>query len=52
VVVDKADRGRALTDSRGDALQRPVPDVADREDPGQGFRPPTAGAARMKVWRY
>jgi hypothetical protein len=39
VVVDKADGCRTFTDSCGDAFDRPVPDVADREDPGQaGFQ--------------
>jgi hypothetical protein len=39
MVMHQADGDRARTDGRGDAFDRPVPDVADREDPGQaGFQ--------------
>jgi hypothetical protein len=37
--MHQADGDRALTDSRGDAFDRSVPDVAGREDPWQaGFQ--------------
>ncbi len=55
VVVYQVDGDGALTDSRGDAFHRPVPDVADREDAGQaGFQeswqaPPWPLLTRLSV---
>jgi hypothetical protein len=44
--MDKADGDRTLADSCGDAFDRPVPDVACREDPGQaGFQEHWQGLA-------
>src|SRR4051812_27534356 len=46
-LVNELDRDRALTDRRGDAVHRAVPDVARREDPGDaGFQRERAACER------
>jgi hypothetical protein len=43
VVVDKADGYRTFTSSCGDAFDRPVPNVADREERDRGEHDLVAG---------
>jgi hypothetical protein len=52
VLVDRADRGRPLADRSGDALHRPDPDVARREQPVQGGLKGQPGPVRGLAARH